>query len=150
MRISSRTQYALRALVRLAEAPGQMPVSVPQIAEAEGLPLDYLEQLMLGLRSAGLVVGTRGHGGGYRLSRPPTEITVGEVLRTMEGPLALVECTAEGYEAGSCPREPECLSRSVWRRLHDAIEEVLDTTTLSDLRASEVPTSFIPEDRLLC
>lgn len=147
MKVSSRAHYGLRAMTQLAQAHGSGLLSLSEIARAEHLPLAYLEQLVAELRRAGLVEGTRGLHGGYRLSRAPEAITVGEVYRILEGPIAPVECTAEDYLPGSCEVENGCLSRSVWRRVQDSIAAVLDSTTLADLQAGCVggtPASAIP------
>jgi len=96
--------------------------------------LAYLEQLVGELRRAHLVEGTRGLHGGYRLSRTPGEITVGQIYRVLEGPIAPVECTAENYLPGACDVESGCLSRSVWTRVQESILQVLDSTTLADLQ----------------
>jgi Rrf2 family protein len=102
------------------------------------LPLAYLEQLVGELRRAGLVEGTRGVHGGYRLVRAPQAITVGEIYRVLEGEVAPVDCTAEDYRPGSCARELVCLSRGIWARVQSAILGVLDSTTLDDLLITEV------------
>jgi Rrf2 family protein len=122
-------------MTQLAQAYGGGLLSLSEIARAEHLPLAYLEQLVAELRRAGLVEGTRGLHGGYRLSRGPETITVGEVYRILEGPIAPVECTAEDYLPGSCEVENGCLSRSVWLRVQESISAVLDSTTLADLQA---------------
>src|SRR5262249_30352615 len=103
------------------------------------LPLPYLEQIVAPLRMAGLVEATRGLHGGYRLARNPNEVSVGDVVRWLEGPIALVECTAEGYQAGACEREAGCTSRGVWTRVSDAINDVLNRMTLAELVADESP-----------
>jgi Rrf2 family cysteine metabolism transcriptional repressor len=139
MRISSRAHYGLRMMTELAKAHGGPPLSLAEIARRELLPLAYLEQLVAPLRRAGLVEGTRGLHGGYRLSRLPAEVTVLEIVELMEGPVAPVECLAEGYRPGSCQREPECLSRSLWARLQLAVKQVLGGTTLHDLIAEPLP-----------
>ena len=133
MRISSRAHYGLRMMTELAKAHGGPPLSLAEIARTELLPLAYLEQLVAPLRKAGLVEGTRGLHGGYRLSRPPERVTVLEIVELMEGPVAPVECLAEGYRPGTCQREPECLSRPLWGRLQQAVKQVLGGTTLRDL-----------------
>jgi Rrf2 family cysteine metabolism transcriptional repressor len=133
MRISSRAHYGLRMMTELAKAHGGPPLSLAEIAKTEYLPLAYLEQLVAPLRRAGLVEGTRGLHGGYRLSRPPATVTVLEIVELMEGPVAPVECLAEGYRQGDCRREPECLSRPLWGRLQQAVKQVLGGTTLQDL-----------------
>jgi Rrf2 family transcriptional regulator, cysteine metabolism repressor len=138
VKVSSRVHYGLRAMTQLAHAyAGERPVSIAEVARSEGLPLAYLEQLVGELRRAGLVEGTRGVHGGYRLTRPPTHITVGDVYRVLEGEVAPVECTAENYLPGSCAREPFCLSRSIWERVQRAVLDVLDSTTLADLLRTE-------------
>jgi len=120
-------------MTELARAHGHGLLSLAEISRTELLPLAYLEQLIGELRRAGLVEGVRGLHGGYRLTRSPAEITVGEVYRILEGPIAPVECTADDYLPCSCEREAGCLSRSVWERVQQAISAVLDTTTLNDL-----------------
>ncbi|MGE3911150.1 MAG: Rrf2 family transcriptional regulator [Chloroflexota bacterium] len=133
MKVSTRAHYGLRAMTKLAQAHGQGLLSLAEISRTELLPLAYLEQLIGELRRAGLVEGVRGLHGGYRLTRPPGEITVGEVYRVLEGPISPVECTADDYLPHSCDREEGCLSKSVWERVQQAISAVLDTTTLVDL-----------------
>jgi Rrf2 family protein len=120
-------------MTELARSYGQGLLSLAEISRTELLPLAYLEQLIGELRRAGLVEGVRGLHGGYRLTRPPGEITVGEVYRVLEGPIAPVECTADDYLPHSCEREAGCLSRSVWERVQQSISAVLDSTTLNDL-----------------
>jgi Rrf2 family transcriptional regulator, cysteine metabolism repressor len=142
VKVSSRAHYGLRAMTQLARSFDGGLLSLTEIARAEHLPLAYLEQLVAELRRARLVEGTRGLHGGYRLSRPPTTITVGEVYRVLEGPISPVECTAEDYQPGGCDLEQECLSRSVWARVQESISKVLDSTTLADLLApSAAPRS---------
>lgn len=143
MRISSRAHYGLRMMTELAKAHGGPPMSLAEIARREGMPLAYLEQLVAPLRRAGLVEGTRGLHGGYRLARQPEEVTVLEIVELMEGPVVPVECLAEDYQSGACSREPECLSRPLWGRLQQAVKQVLGGTTLSDMMRE--PDMFEPE-----
>jgi Rrf2 family protein len=136
-------------MTELARAHGtDHPISISEIARIEGLPLAYLEQLVGELRRAGLVEGTRGVRGGYRLARSPGEMTVGDIYRVLEGEVAPVECTAEDYLPGSCSRDHGCMSRTIWDRVQDAILAVLDSTTLADLLEAEqhsLPApSFVP------
>jgi Rrf2 family protein len=135
MKVSSRTHYGLRAMTELAKVYGGGTLSLSEIANREGLPLPYLEQVIGALRRAGLVEGTRGAHGGYRLTRAPANIKVGEVVRVLDGPdaTAPVECVADGYVDGSCARDTECLSRPLWSRVKAALDLVLFTTTLADL-----------------
>jgi len=120
-------------MTRLSQAYGSGPLSLTEIARTEQLPLAYLEQLVGELRRARLVEGTRGLHGGYCLSRAPTAITVGEIYRVLEGPIAPVECTTDDYEPGACTVENGCLSRSIWLRVQASVSQVLDSTTLADL-----------------
>src|SRR5438309_6231259 len=151
MKVSTRVHYGLRAMTELAQSYREdRLLSITEIARAESLPLAYLEQLVGELRRAGLVEGTRGVHGGYRLAREPRAIAVGEVYRVLEGEVAPVDCTAEDYLPGSCARETVCLSRGIWARVQAAILGVLDTTTLDDLQIAEalqqhaVSTRFVP------
>src|SRR3954462_1884296 len=138
MKVSTRVHYGLRAMTELARSyrEGRL-LSISEIARNEDLPLAYLEQLVGELRRAGLVEGTRGGRGGYRLSRGPEQITVGDVDRVPEGEVAPVDCPAEDYQPGMCTRESVCLSRGIWERVQSAILGVLDSTTLDDLMISD-------------
>jgi Rrf2 family protein len=152
MKVSTRVHYGLRAMTELARAyHAQGLLSISEIARSEDLPLAYLEQLVGELRRAGLVEGTRGVRGGYRLAREPRNITVGDIYRVLEGEVAPVECTAEDYAPGTCTREPLCMSRNIWERVQQAILGVLDTTSLDDLVVSEAlqhaaAAHFVPLD----
>ena len=138
MKVSTRVHYGLRAMTELARSYRQdRLLSIAEIARSEALPLAYLEQLVGELRRAGLVEGTRGVRGGYRLARGPEAITVGDVYRVLEGEVAPVDCTAEDYAPGACARETVCLSRSIWARVQSAILGVLDSTSLEDLLISD-------------
>ncbi|HEY8692290.1 MAG TPA: Rrf2 family transcriptional regulator [Chloroflexota bacterium] len=141
MRISSKGHYGLLAVAELARRYDQGLISLAEIAMVEHLPLPYLEQIIAPLRVAGVVEATRGLHGGYRLARHPSNVTVGEVVRWLEGPIALVECTTEGYQAGACEREAGCTSRGVWKQVSDAINDVLNTLTLASLIADEEPVT---------
>jgi len=120
-------------MTELAKAYGRGPLSLADIAEAEHLPVGYLEQLAMPLRRAGLIEGTRGAHGGYQLARAPDAMTVGQVVRALEGEVAPVECLTVDYLAGTCVREPGCLSRPVWQRVKESIDQVLDSLTLADV-----------------
>ena len=149
LQVSQRAHYGLRAMTELAKAYGHGRLSLTEIAQAERLPAGYLEQLVMPLRRAGLIAGTRGAHGGYELARPPAQMTVGAVMRALEGPVAPVECLAIEYVAGSCEREPGCLSRSVWARLKRSVDQVLDSMTLADLCAEQaIGGSFVPIETL--
>lgn len=133
MRLSSKGHYGLRAMIDLARAYDKGPVALSEIATREGLSLRYLEQLVGQLRKAGLVRATRGVHGGYALQREPSAVTVGDVVRVLEGPIVVVECASEIAQPGCCTRQPDCASRGVWERVRDSVALVLDSTTLADL-----------------
>jgi len=133
VKLSSRVLYGVRAMAELAGAYGSGPVSLGEVAEAERISFAYLEQLMAALRRAGLVESTRGMRGGYELAREPSAVTVGEIVRALEGPISLVECASETDGAGRCERELTCATRMVWQRMQDSITKVLDSITLAEL-----------------
>jgi Rrf2 family protein len=133
LKISSRGHYGLRLKPELARATGEAPLSLAEVARAENLPLPYLEQLVVPLRRAGLVEGTRGLHGGYRLARPAEAMTVGDILRVLEGPVSLVDCTAADYVSGGCDRDSACFSAGLWQKIKANVEAILDGTSLKDL-----------------
>lgn len=133
MRLSSKAHYGLLMMVGLAQAYRGKPVSLSLIAQNEGLSLGYLEQLVLRLRKVGLVESTRGIKGGYRLTTLPCLVTIGKIVRALEGPVAPIGCASESSESPSCQQETRCFSRQIWQQLRDSIVEVLDSTTLADL-----------------
>ena len=132
MKLSTKGRYGLRALIDLAVYSGQEAVSIQSIAKRQNISDRYLEQLMGKLRRAGLVVSIRGAGGGYRLARPAGEISVGEVLRALEGNLDAVTCP--GTEEGpGCEDADLCVTRYVWKRINDSITQAVDTIMLEQL-----------------
>jgi Rrf2 family cysteine metabolism transcriptional repressor len=142
LKVSSRTHYGLRAMTELAKAHALgKPLSLTEIASVEHIPLPYLEQLASPLRRAGLIEGTRGMGGGYRLTRTPEQIRLAEIVHTLEGvdATAPVDCLTESYVDGACVRDTDCLSRPLWAKVKAAADAVLETTTLADLAANNTP-----------
>jgi Rrf2 family protein len=150
LEVSERAHYGLRAMTELAKAYGHGPVSLAHIAQIERLPAGYLEQLAMPLRRAGLIQGYRGAHGGYQLALAPNEVTVGAVVRALEGPVAPVECLQEEYAPGSCEREPVCLSQSVWQKMKETVEQMLDSITLAELcvTGGRAEAAFIPLSRI--
>jgi Rrf2 family transcriptional regulator, cysteine metabolism repressor len=136
MKVSTRGEYGVRAMVALAKHYGQGPMSIAAVAQASSVPMAYLEQLIGPLRNAGLVKSTRGAHGGYQLTRDPAEVRVGEVYRVMEGPVAPMDCVSEDITEQTCPLIDGCETRPVWLRMRDAIVSTLDSTTLDDLIAA--------------
>jgi Rrf2 family cysteine metabolism transcriptional repressor len=135
MKVSTRGEYGVRAMVALAKNYGQGPMSIAAVSKASSVPMPYLEQLIGPLRRAGLVESTRGAHGGYELSRDPREVWIGEVYRVMEGPVAPMDCVSEDVSEQTCPLIDGCETRPVWLRMRDAIVATLDSTTLADLIA---------------
>jgi Rrf2 family protein len=136
MKLSVRGEYALRALVALGRDYRKLNsvLSTQEIADANNIPKRFLEQILNDLKSIGIIESRRGVAGGYRLRRAPEEITLAEVIRHLEGPLAPVSCVSERfYEPCSCPSEQRCAIRSVMKEVRDAIVNVLDHVTLATL-----------------
>jgi len=135
MRLSKRGEYGLRAMISLAETQKDSPTGMVQIKEIsarEQIPSKFLEQILLALKNAGLVHSKMGVGGGYYLARTPKEITLGQIVRTLDGPLAPVKCVSQmAYEPCGCPDEETCGLRMVMGDVRNAIANVLDKTTLA-------------------
>lgn len=130
MKISTRSRYGLRALLELALHYGQGPVMMQSIADSQGVSRKYLDSIFASLKTAGLVRSRRGVGGGHQLARDPKQVRLGDVMRALEGPLALVDCVGD---AALCDRSHRCVTRDVWTEVGRAIEHVLDGVTLADL-----------------
>jgi Rrf2 family protein len=136
VRVSAKTDYALRAALELAAAPDEKPVKGERIATAQAIPLRFLENILMQLRHAGLVESRRGADGGYRLARPAAEVTLADVIRAIDGPLA-----------GVSGARPETLDftgvaapmRDVWIGVRAALRGVLERVTLADVVAGELP-----------
>lgn len=133
MKFTAKEQYGLRAMAELARHYGRGPVSLSEVAEAQGLPLPYLEQVFAPLRDAGLVRSTRGAHGGYELARAPEAITAGDIIRALEGSILPITCV-DDCDTSFCEREETCATRSVWVQVRDRLVETLDSITLANLR----------------
>ncbi|CAN5836207.1 Rrf2 family transcriptional regulator [soil metagenome] len=133
MKVSTRGEYGVRAMVTLAHHYGGGPLSIAVMAKESSVPYAYLEQLIVPLRKAGLVESKRGAQGGYLLTRPPELVRVGEVYRVMEGPVAPMDCVSEDPADQTCPLIEGCETRPVWMKVRDSIVDVLDSMTLADL-----------------
>ncbi len=123
LKISTKGRYGLTIMIDLAKKYGEGPISLKSIAQAHELSEHYLEQLISPLRNARLVKSTRGAYGGYVLADQPANITAGDIIRVLEGPISPVEMLEEEKPA----------QRHLWERIRDAVQEVLDSTTLEDL-----------------
>ena len=131
MKISTKGRYALRLMLDLATNDTGNPISLKDIAARQGISDKYLEQIIAMFNKAGFVKSIRGAQGGYMLSKSPSEYTVGMILRLAEGSLAPVSCVEEGEPA--CERIGKCGTAVLWKKVNDAVNGVIDTTTLQDL-----------------
>jgi len=131
MRISTRGEYGLRAMLVLAGNYDQGPYPLREIAQKEHISEQYLEQLFRELRKCDLVTSYRGARGGYVLARSPGEISIGDVLTALEGPVAPMQCVADDPEV--CMHGDDCPTKVIWQKLKAAMEDVLHGTTLADL-----------------
>lgn len=131
MIVSTRGRYALRVLVDMAEHANDERIPLKEIAERQGISQKYIESIMTLLSKNGIVNGVHGKGGGYKLTKKPSEYIVGEILRITEGTLAPVVCLEKN--AKPCPREPNCRTLPMWTKLDNLIENYLDSVTIADL-----------------
>ncbi|RRJ97718.1 Rrf2 family transcriptional regulator [Opitutaceae bacterium TAV4] len=153
MKLSKKGEYALRALIDLgiaAEVDRDL-VQVAELADKELIPIKFLEQIMQELKTSGLVISQRGKFGGYRLSRPASEISIGSVIRFIDGPLAPIGCVSQtAYEKCSCPDETHCGLRMLMLDVRNAIAGILDRYSLADvvdvttrkMRRNDIPLPF--------
>ncbi|MDR2660371.1 MAG: Rrf2 family transcriptional regulator [Spirochaetaceae bacterium] len=131
MRISTKGTYSLEAMLYMALLPEGVYVSTKDISKNTGVSEGYLEQLFLLLRKAGLIIGVRGPNGGYLLGQKADEISVGAILRSVEGDLKPTECV----DSKQCPSELNCPNRHTWQNLYAGINDFIDSIKLSDLAA---------------
>ncbi len=132
MRLSTKGEYASRAILELALHYEKRPLHIRDISKAQSIPQRFLEQILLQLKRAGYLRSRKGPAGGYTLAKPPSEITVAEVIRVMDGPLAPIDCVSiTAYEV--CPHERSCGLKGLWKEVRDAIAEILERTNFSDL-----------------
>jgi len=143
MQVSQKCQYALRAVYELAKRRGEGPATAPDIARAQAIPPKFLELILQELRQAGLIESRRGPQGGYLLAGDPRALTVGQVIRLIEGPFAPVSCIAAG-DPGAPGPWGRCAFLNMWERAHSAVAGVLDATTFQDLIEAEREVAFVP------
>lgn len=132
MKISTKGRYGLRALIDLAQYSEEEPVSISSISARQGISERYLEQLMTLLKKAGLIKSIRGAGGGYILAKDVSEISVGDVLRALEGNLEPVECSAF-HEKEICEAADSCVTKYVWKKINESINRTVDEMDLKQL-----------------
>ncbi len=130
--LTRKGKYGLKAMIALAKAQGTRPVLIGDLAEQEAIPKKFLENILLALKHRGLVHSRKGPGGGYQLGRPPDEISVGDIVRALDGPLALVSCVSQTAYAPceECVTEKDCAVRRIFQQVRDQTAKILDGTTL--------------------
>lgn len=143
--LSQKARYALRALLHLVEHGSSRTIQVGEMAEMQHIPRKYLEFIMVDLKKAGLVISRRGPGGGYILARPPSEISFVEVIRAIDGPIALVPCASENFyqRCDDCHDEATCAIRKVLLRVRTSAVKILEDTSLADAAGAELVTQAL-------
>lgn len=138
--LAQKTRYAIRSLLYLAESQDGEPIQLARIAETQRVPPKYLELIMLDLKRAGLVKSMRGPRGGYRLARMPQTISFGDIVRVMEGPIALVSCASENFyePCGDCHEEASCAIRKAFLMVREQTTQLLDGISLSQGASWEI------------
>jgi len=132
MRLSTKGEYASRAMLELSLRSADGPLHIREISTAQDIPARFLEQILLLLKRAGYLRSKKGPSGGYYLAKPPSKISVAEVIRVMDGPLAPIDCVSvTAHEV--CPREEFCGLRGLWKETRDAVARILEKTTFADL-----------------
>lgn len=132
MKLSTKGKYGVRAVFEIARHYGKGPITIKEIADRQGISFSYLEQILHRLGKAGLIDSVRGPAGGYLLARKPSELTIGDIVRTLEGPIALSHCLEPG-ESEECYQADDCVARMVWAKVGAKIEEALDSISFNDL-----------------
>ena len=135
LKISTKGRYGLRALIDLAQYGGDEPMSITSIAGRQGISERYLEQLMSLLKKAGIVSSVRGAGGGYRVAKDLHDVSVGDVLRALEGSLESVDCSAINDDEEGCEIANSCVTKFVWQQINDSINQTVDGIKLDQLVA---------------
>jgi len=135
--LTQKSKYGLKAVLYLAGEWGRGPIPIAEVAERERLPKKFLEAILLDLKRHGLLHSKKGKGGGYMLGREPSEITIGQIIRALDGPLALIPCVSQSAYARceECVNETTCGVRWAMKEVRDATAKILDHTTLAGLAA---------------
>jgi Rrf2 family cysteine metabolism transcriptional repressor len=130
VKISTKIRYGTRAMLELASHYGEGTIELREIAEKEDISPKYLEQVIVPLRTAGLVKSVRGSKGGYTLAKPPSNISLREIFEVLEGPVNLVDCLADPE---ACQRTSTCVTREIWKEVSDVIDKVFSSITLEEM-----------------
>jgi len=132
MRLSTKGEYASRAMLELSLRYEEKPLHIRDISKAQDIPQRFLEQILLQLKRAGYLRSRKGPDGGYFLSKPPAEINVAEVIRVMDGPLAPIDCVSvTAHEV--CPHEAHCGLKGLWKEVRDAVAQIMEKATFAEL-----------------
>ncbi|MDP4265838.1 MAG: Rrf2 family transcriptional regulator [Bacteroidota bacterium] len=133
--LSKKTKYSLQALAKLAREYGKGPILISEIAQSEGIPQRFLEGILLELKKLGILGSRIGKAGGYYLIKKPEEINLSDIIRSIEGPIALLPCVSEKFyqPCENCQKEEECKIRTVFKNIRDTTYEILKKTSLKDL-----------------
>src|ERR1700685_4353965 len=143
--LSNKAKYGLKAMLYLAERPDSGPIGILEIAQDQNIPKKFLDAILLELRRNGIVHSRKGRGGGYVLSRPPEEISVGRIIRVLDGPLAPIGCASKtAYRPCiDCSDIKVCQVRRLMQWLRDAMAGILDQTSLAEMLAMPEPDSLV-------
>jgi Rrf2 family protein len=144
MRLSTRGRYGTRLMIDLAQHYAHGPIPLAEIAKRQDLSAKYLEQLIILLKGAGLIRSVRGRRGGYVLARKPGQISVGEIVETLEGKLSVVDCV---LEPELCYRAPECPTRDIWVGITDVVKKQLFSLSLGDILAKSTTVNELLQSK---
>lgn len=133
MNFTSKEEYGLRAMMHLAMHEAAWPIQAREIASQEGIPEQFLEQVLAALRRAGLVRSVRGASGGYELARAAHAVTAGDVMRALSGPIAPIACVDDADPSDRCNKLESCVVLSLWKKVQSAVSDILDDTTIQDM-----------------
>ncbi|MCR3922764.1 MAG: Rrf2 family transcriptional regulator [Firmicutes bacterium] len=133
MKLSTKGRYGVRAMFDLAMHTGEGAIALKSVAHREKISEKYLEHLFASLKKAGLIHSVRGAQGGYRLALPAEEISLGDIIRVLEGPIAPTDCVVNGSGGEQCDRASLCVMRSIWCRIRDDVNDILDNITLAQV-----------------
>lgn len=133
MQVTQKSLYALRAVFELAQCVGQGPKKIADIAEAQAIPPRFLETILSQLKQAGFVDSCRGNDGGYMLIQAPNELTVGQVMEFIQGPVGPPACLIDKSRVNECSLRKDCIFMDMWKKIHNAILDVYNNTTFYDL-----------------
>ena len=131
MKITYKGDYALKTILDLAQHYGEEPITINELAKRRDIPIKFLEQILLELKRGGFVDSRRGKVGGYFLTREPTQIILGEVIRYIDGPLKPIACVDESY--AGCLEKDSCVFKGIWKQVTEATSQIVDNITFQDL-----------------